>query len=215
MKKIAGWVLVCIFIVTSAWAQKTDTLQHIGKLEIAKKKTESFSGNRDSSLTLVIDTLIMNDRAQLQFFGLKKVTLRVGYAQIGDRAYISGTDGKNNGSNMQIDANFTTLGSLFVLVGGWDANNGTKTFPNGNGGNVSLTYAASGIKPQTTDKKAKGYLLIDTKAGGYRVNPQSDLRNIYSQIRMGSVGRPLGALPQGQVYSGSPGMDGKSSVEGR
>ncbi|SEM98531.1 hypothetical protein SAMN05216436_11027 [bacterium A37T11] len=205
-------MVVCLLVATSVMAQNADTLKHIEKLEIAKKKTKSFSGGRDSTLSLTIDTLIMNDRAQLQFFGLKKVTLSVGYAQIGDRVYISGTDGKNNGSHLKIDINFIKLGSLYVLVGGYDANNGTKTFPNGNGGNVQLIYAANGIKPQTVDKKAKNYLLIDTRAGGYRVNPQSDLRNIYSQMRMGSVGRPLGALPQGQIYSGSPGIDGKSSI---
>lgn len=205
-------ILACMALVFRAGAQEIDTVRHLTKLEVAGKKTRTFLGNRDSTLTLIVDTLVMHDRAQLQFYGLKNVTLRIGYAEIGDRAYISGTDGKNNGSNLNMDVNLVKLGSLYVLAGGYDANNGTRTFPNGNGGNVRITYAASGLKPQMENKKAKAYLLVDTRAGGYRVNPQSDLRNIYSQMRMGSIGRPLGALPQGQVYSGSPGKDGKSSI---
>ncbi len=209
MKTIVAFLLVICSHV--ALAQEDSTL-YISKLEIGSKKKEVFAG-RDSSVTLHIDTLIMKDRAQLIFFGKKNVKLTVNHSQIDKRAYIFGTDGKNNGSDFEIDMQFEKLGALYVLAGGHDAsNNGSRTHPNGNGGNVSFVYAADGITPQTKDKKSPHYLQIDTRAGGYRVNPQTDLNNIYSMINMGSIGRPLGNLAQGTVYSGSPGIDGKSTV---
>ncbi|PPL04683.1 hypothetical protein SAMN05444682_101473 [Parapedobacter indicus] len=206
-----------VFILTlcsiGAFAQETDTL-HIGKLAIGKKKKEVFSGGKDSSLVLRIDTLLMADRSQLVFYGKKDVKLDIGYAAIDKRAYIFGTDGKNNGTDFDIHARFEKLGALYVLTGGQDAsNNGSRTFPNGDGGDVNFTYDSDGIVPQTEDKKSDHYLQIDTRAGGYRVNPQNDLSRIYSLINMGAPGRPLGNLSQGQVYSGTPGRDGKSTVK--
>jgi hypothetical protein len=208
-------LIAVILLVASgaAFAQETNTIR-IPKLEINKKKKEVFTG-KDSSLTVYIDTLIMKDRSQLVFFGKKDVNLHIAHAEIDKRAYIFGSDGKNNGTDFQIDMRFAKLGMLYVLAGGQDANNnGSRTFPNGNGGNVTFTYDSGGIVPQTDDKKSPHYLQIDTRAGGYRVNPQNDLRNIYSLINMGS-GRPLGNLSQGTVYSGSPGKDGKSTVKAR
>lgn len=202
-------LLIGFFSVDIALAQ-SDSVQYISKLEIKRKKAVNFSRG-DSSITLVIDTLIMNDRSRLEFYGKKNVTLKVKHAIIPKRAYISGTDGRNNASNFDITVRFDELGSLFVLAGGRDANNGTRTFPNGNGGKVTFNYLADGISPQQDDKKLNHYLIIDTKAGGYSVNARSDLYNIYSRIGGGS--RPLGQLPQGQVYSGSPGIDGKSELK--
>jgi len=205
------------YIGSAVAMQQDDSVQHVHKLEIGKRKREVFSvHNRDSVLVLNIDTLIMKNKASLSFYGNKKVTLNVKHAEIPDIAYIMGTDSKNNGSDMQIDIRFEQLGALYVLAGGQDANNGTRTFPNGDGGNVVLRYNKSGITPQQEDKDKPNYLRIDTKAGGYRVNPQSDLYNVYSQIRMGirSGNGRLGGVPQGQIYSGSPGKDGKSEVIG-
>ncbi|MFC3196975.1 hypothetical protein ACFOET_05040 [Parapedobacter deserti] len=215
-------ILACILIGggVAAFAQQPDTTRksraiHISKLEIGKKKKEVLGG-KDSSLTVRIDTLIMKDRSQLVFFGKKDVKLEVGHAEIGKRAYIFGTDGKNNGTDFDIDMRFEQLGALYVLAGGHDANNnGSRTHPNGDGGDVTFVYHDEGIVPQTDDRKAPHYLHIDTRAGGYRVNPQNDLRNIYSLINIGSSGRPLGNLAQGTVYSGSPGRDGKSTVKAR
>ncbi|GAA4797433.1 hypothetical protein GCM10023231_27480 [Olivibacter ginsenosidimutans] len=212
-------ILLLLFFLgmNMALLKAQDSVQHIQKLELAKKKKKTFSVNRrDSTLVLTIDTLIMQDKSSLAFFGKKKVRLTVKYAEIPKQAYIIGTDSKNNGSDMQLDFRFGQLGALYVLAGGQDANNGTRTFPNGNGGNVVLRYDKSGIIPQQENKNKPNYVLIDTKAGGYRVNPQSDLRNIYSQIGMGirSGSGRMGGVPQGQIYSGSPGKDGKSEVEG-
>jgi len=201
--------VVSFFIAEVAFAQK-DSVQHIPRLEIKKKKNVSLNRG-DSSVTYLIDTLIMHDRAQLEFYGKKNITLKVKHAILSKRAYISGTDGKNNGSNMDITMRFDELGTLYVLAGGRDANNGSRTFPNGNGGKVVFNYLADGITPQQQDKNAAHYLKVDTKAGGYSVNSRSDLYNIYSRI--GGGGRPLGQLPQGQVYSGSPGIDGKSDIK--
>jgi len=197
-----------------AVAQEADTVR-IAKLEIDRKKKEVFAG-KDTTLVAYIDTLVMEDRSQLVFFGKTDVVLHVGHAEIGKRAYLFGTDGKNNGTNFDIDIRFGGLGALYVLAGGLDANNnGSRTHPNGNGGNVNLVYDSDGIKPQTDDKKAPHYVQLDTRAGGYRVNPQNDLNNIYSLINRGSPGRPLGNLAQGTVYSGSPGKDGKSTIKAR
>ena len=203
------FTILSIFFATAALAQ-VDSVTHISKLEIKKKKREHISG-ADSTQHVVIDTLIMHDRASLQFYGKKHVILEVKHAIIPKKAYISATDGKNNGSDMDITIRFDELGSLFVLAGGRDANNGSRTYPNGNGGEVLLSYLSDGVVPQTADEKAEGYLEVDTKAGGYSVNSRSDLYNIYSRIGRGS--RPLGQLPQGQIYSGSPGIDGTSEVK--
>jgi len=207
--------IVCILALCSigAFAQEAHTL-HIGTLSIGKKKKEVVSGGRDSSLVVRIDTLIMADRSQLVFYGKKDVKLDIGHAEIDKRAYIFGTDGKNNGTDFDIHTRFEKLGALYVLAGGQDArNNGSRTFPNGDGGDVNFTYDSKGIVPQTEDKKFDHYLQIDTRAGGYRVNPQSDISRIYSLIDMGAPGRPLSNLSQGQVYSGTPGRDGKSTVK--
>lgn len=203
------FTIMGIFFATATLAQ-ADAITHISKLEVKKKKREHITGS-DSTQHVVIDTLIMHDKASLQFFGKKHVTLEVKHAIIPKKAYISATDGKNNGSNMDIIIRFDELGSLFVLAGGRDANNGSRTFPNGNGGEVTLSYLSDGVEPQTADEKTEGYLEVDTKAGGYSVNSRSDLYNIYSRIGRGS--RPLGQLPQGQIYSGSPGIDGSSEIK--
>lgn len=195
---------------------QSDSVMHIAKLEIGKKKTEHIQvRNRDSSLVITIDTLIMKDRATLSFLAAKKVELKVNHAFIEGKAYITGTDSKNNGSNMDIYMGLDKLKALYVLTAGRDANNGFKTFPNGNGGNVNFHYLQSGIAPQTDNEEAANYLQIDNSAGGYRVVPQRDLAIVYSQIaagiRMGN-GR-LGSTPQGQIYSGSPGRDGKEEIK--
>src|SRR5690606_31450159 len=199
----------------SALGQQTDTL-HIEKLHLGKKKKEVYSGGRDSSMVIRIDTLVMEDRSQLVFYGKKDVTLDVGHAEIENRAYLFGTDGKNNGTDFDIQIRFEKLGALYVLAGGQDAkNNGSRTFPNGDGGDVTLTYDSGGIVPQTEDKKSPHYLRVDTQSGGYLVNPQSELSKIYRLINMCVLGRPLGNLSQGQVYSGTPGRDGKSVIKAK
>lgn len=215
--KIVITSLLIYFAISLTFAEERDSVQHIQKLEIEKKKKRTFAvKQRDSTIVLNIDTLIMKDRATLEFFGKKKVRLNVKYAVIPKEAYIVGTDSKNNGSDMDIDIRFESLGKLYILAGGRDANNGSRTHPNGNGGNVNVRYDQSGLTPQQENKNKTNYLRIDTRAGGYRVNPQTDLYNIYTQIGMGirtGAGR-LGGVPQGQIYSGSPGRDGKSEVVG-
>jgi len=204
------YIIALIASLSVAFAAQAQVqTEHISKLEIGKKAKKNFS-DRDSSVVLHIDTLIMGDRASLMFYGKKDVKLVIGYAEIGNQASISGTDGKNNGSNFDIDVNFQKLGSLYLIAKGDDAFNGTRTNPNGNGGKVKINLAPTSIKPQQTDKKAKQYLYADIKAGGRAVNATSDLRNIYDRIKVSPGG--LRGLPQGQIYSGSPGIDGTIEI---
>jgi len=128
--------------------------QHFDKLVLKKKEKKMFS-DRDSSSVVYIDTLIMKDKSSLQFFGKKDVKLVVKHAEIDNQAMIMGQGGQNNGSNFDIAVNFQKLGSLYIIARGQDAMNGTKTFPNGDAGNVTLTYDSAGIVPQSTDRKAK------------------------------------------------------------
>src|SRR5690606_390848 len=130
--------------------------------------------DRDSSSMIHIDTLIMNDKSSLQIFGKKNVKIIVDYAEIGKQAVIVGQGGQNNGSNFDIEANFQKLGSLYIIVRCRDAMNGTKTFPNGDAGNITLRYDPAGMTPQTSDKKAKNYLLADVTPGGLHVTPTAE-----------------------------------------
>ncbi|MCA5006552.1 hypothetical protein [Sphingobacterium bovistauri] len=184
----------------------------ISKLILNKKEKKVFS-SRDSSAHIYIDTLIMNDRSSLQFFGKKDVKISVGYAEIGHRVFISGIAGKNNASNFDLDFNFGKLGSLYIVARGQDANNGMKTDPNGDAGNINLVYNAQSVVPQTEDKKGKNYLHTDVNPGGLRVIPTSDLRNIYDQIKRSAPG--LRGVPQGQIYSGSIGKEGKVTISSK
>lgn len=178
---------------------------HLSKLTVEKKKKHNFQG-RDSILTVHIDTLIMKDKSSLQFYGKKDVKLVVKHAIIDDQVAFYGQGLKNNGTNFDIDINFDKLGSLYVFAKGQTANNGSKTYPNGDGGNVTFVYKSDNFKVQTTDKKAKHYIRIDNTEGGLNVTPTSDVANIYSRIATSSPG--LRGLPQGQIYSGSPGKKG-------
>lgn len=210
--KIKSIFLALSFGMSTASLTAQTTVQHIDKLVLKKKKKHIFA-KRDSSATIHIDTLIMADRSSLQFFGKNDVTLRVKYAEIGDKAFFMGQAGQNNASDFDIDINFGKLGSLYIVARGRDAVNGTKTFPNGNAGHVRLLYDPSGIVPQTTDKDAIHYIKADVSAGGQNNTPTSDLNNIYDMIARAPRG--LRGLPQGQIYSGSPGKDGTVTIESK
>lgn len=197
-------LLLCVL---TAYGQVEE--QHITKLIVGKKDKKTFN-SRDSSAVIYIDTLIMKDRSSLQFYAKKDVKLVVKHAEIGKRVFISGVGAKNNASNFNIAINLQKLGSLYIIASGLDAMNGTRTYDNGDGGNVDLRYSAQGITPQSTDKKAANYLHIDVSAGGRRLNPNTDLNQIYSQIALSAPG--LRGVPQGQIYSGSPGIEGKATV---
>ncbi len=201
LQKLLPFLLV--MLTCTAFGQVEE--QHIGKLVLKKKDKKTFN-SRDSSAVIYIDTLIMKDRSSLQFYGKKDVKLVVKYAEIGNRAFISGIGAQNNASNFDITINFQKLGSLYVIASGRDANNGTRTFDNGDGGKVDFRYSAKGLIPQSEDKKAANYLHIDVSAGGRRLNPNTDLNQIYSQISMSFAG--LRGVPQGQIYSGSSGVEG-------
>lgn len=181
----------------------------LGTLEIGRRDKEVFS-SRDSNLVLYIDTLIMKDRSSLHFYGKKKVTMHIGHAEIGDRAYFTGIADRNNASDFEIDIKFGKLGSLYVMANGLDAMNGTRTDPNGDGGNVKLRYHSGGIHPQLENRRDPHYLHVDVSPGGHHVNPTADIGRIYSQIINSRFG--LRGLPQGQIYSGSLGEEGSVEI---
>lgn len=198
-------VLSCINI---GYAQSIEKLS-FSKLELKKKQKKNFN-SRDSIIEIQIDTLIMGDNSSLQFYGKKDIKLTVNHAEISNKAFISGRGNENNASNFDIDLKFNKLGSLYILANGQDAMNGTKTYPNGDGGTVYLKYDPEGIIPQQENRKAKNYLHVDVSAGGRMTNPTSDVQQIYSRIAQSSPG--LRGLPQGQIYSGSPGKEGKVEI---
>jgi|SRR5690606_15901289 len=204
--------LISTILLLSSFLSFSQEIEHIQRLELSRKDKKVFNKG-DSSITLKIDTLIMKDKSKLEFFGKKDVKLEIGYAEIGKNVVFTGQDGKNNATNFNITASFQKLESLFILARGIDAFNGTKTFPNGNGGTVTLSYDSNYIKPQTENKKGKNYVFIDVQPGGLRVNPNSEITQIYSRISMSSPG--LRGMPQGQIYSGSPGKEGKAEIKAK
>lgn len=214
MKTKFLFFIAVLFISTSSLAQEQQKNEgeviHLDKLTLEKKKKHSFQG-RDSILTVYIDTLIMKDKSTLQFYGKKDVKLVIKHAYIDKEAVIYGQGLKNNGTNFDINVDFDKLESLYVIARGQNANNGSKTFPNGDGGNVTLNYETNGFIAQTTDKKGKHYIKIDNTEGGLNVIPTSDISNIYARIALSPRG--LRGLPQGQIYSGSPGVKGEIILE--
>ncbi|HEX8376547.1 MAG TPA: hypothetical protein VF602_01930 [Pedobacter sp.] len=197
-------VLFLLFLPFLSIGQPQSTPIRISKIEIDSKKSFYFKEG-DSIASIVIDSLIMKDKSQLHFFGKKKVNLIINYAEIGKNVFISGSDNKNNGTELNLSVNLKQLNSLFIDVSGKDARSANRRFDNGNGGMVAINYLAAGIKPQTTDKKRSGYLAINNRGGGATVNPQNDVSVLLGQIRNGS-GRPLGQLPNGRIYSGNVGI---------
>lgn len=210
VNKKTGLIAFMIALCSIAIGQTNEL--RFEKLVLNKKEKKIFN-DRDSSTVIYIDTLIMKDKSSLQFYGKKDVKLVVKHAEIGDRAFISGQGAQNNASDFDIDINFAKLGSLYVIARGQDANNGTRTYPNGDAGNVNLVYEPTGITPQTENKKQKNYLFVDVSPGGLHVTPSSEISNIYSRIATSSPG--LRGLPQGQIYSGSPGKEGKVTISSR
>lgn len=209
MKSTFILIFLCIGSILTA-QERPPREQHISKLVVEKKKREVFR-QRDSSMVVHIDTLVMRDNATLEFFGVKDAKLVIKHAEIGKRGVITGIGARNNATNFDIEINIQKLGSLYVMANGRDANNGFTTHPNGDGGNVTFKYDPRGIKPQTENRKQKNYLAIDVSAGGYHVNPVSDMRIIMDRIAMAQPG--LRGMPGGQVYSGSPGREGKKVIE--
>lgn len=202
---------LAFFLPLLSAAQNTTQAIAVNKLVIDSKKTFNFIQG-DSTTSVVIDTLVMNDKSKLFFTNKKNVNLVIKHALIGKNCVIAGNDSKNNGTNLKLVVNFERLGSLFILVQGEDAKLSNRNFDNGNGGNVELSYLRTGKMPQTANKNKSGYVAIENRAGGYSVNAQTDIATIMDQVRRGSPGRPLSQLPNGRVYSGSIGRDGTVTI---
>lgn len=212
MKRIIFCATVLLTAAGASLARVKDEPLKIGKLVLEKRQSYFFQG-RDSTATIVIDTLIMNDKSSIRFFNKKDVNLVIKYAAIGKDCVIGGDDGKNNGTNITLSANFVQLKKLSIDASGLDAKMSNRKFDNGDGGKVVLNYLAGGIKPQSSDSRSEGYVEISNRAGGYRTNAQADLYTVYSRLQSGVPGRPLSQLPNGRVYSGGIGKDGKADVK--
>ncbi|EOR92705.1 hypothetical protein ADIARSV_4217 [Arcticibacter svalbardensis MN12-7] len=202
-------MLIPLFAISQT-EQKVKYIE-IKKLVIDKRKSYDFS-SRDSSVSIKIDTLIMHANARINFLNKKEASMVVGYAQIDNGAQLNGNDGKNNGTNLNLSINFADLKSLSINVPGLDAKTANRKFDNGNGGKIVVKYLSSGIKPQTENSKQPAFLDIRNSAGGYTTNAQTDLVVVFSQIRSGNPGRPLSQLPNGRVYSGNTGGEGKFTM---
>lgn len=203
-------IIIGVLLGSSVLAVHAQTEEiRMERLQLDRKDKKVFS-SRDSILTIYIDTLIMGNRSSLQFYGKKQVNLIVKHAELGNRVYFSGIAQKNNASDFDITIKFNQLGSLYIMANGQDATNTTKTHPNGDGGRVTLAYDPSGIVPQEQNRKAKNYLHVDVSPGGRRITPNSDIRVIRSMIASSQNG--LRGMPQGQIYSGSPGKEGSAQI---
>lgn len=198
---------------TQSQAQKTkENTLYLSNLQIKKGKKQVFDEPfKDSILYVEIDTLQMADKSSLQFYGFKEVHLQVNHAVLGKNTYISGIFKENHASDFNLKFHLHKLGSLYVIAQGKDANNGFRTFANGDGGDVVFLYSQSGIIPQTQKRKDRNFLGIQNEGGGKAINPNAEVGRILSQI--GTSGARMGGLPQGQVYSGSAGLDGKTRIE--
>jgi len=212
MKRLVLFLGLCAPLMASSQTKPKPKVIEISKLVIDKRDSYEFS-SKDSSVSIFIDTLVMRPNAKIQFLNKKDVSMIVRHAIIDKGAWIGGNDGKNNGTNVKLDIHFASLKDLQINVSGQDAKSANRKFDNGNGGNVTLNYLASGVKPQIQTSKQSAYIEINNRGGGYHTNPQSDLAVIFGQIRSGSPGRPLGQLANGRVYSGGLGIDGKTSIQ--
>jgi len=187
--------------------------EYIPRLELDKREKKMFS-SRDSVIHLKIDTLILKDRSSLQFLHKKKVILEVGYAEIGDKVKIFGSDGQNNGSDFDINIHLASLGDLYLDAGGLRATKGRQALPHGNGGTVNFVYNTKGMIPQTKEAKESNYLRVNVSGGDNLSDSRSEISIIQSQIGQ-NTGRPLGGLPQGKVYQGVAGENGKVTITGK
>lgn len=209
MKTLSLYLILFLPLVSICQTTSPDTIR-ISKLVIDSKKTHYFKQG-DSTVFVIIDTLIMKDKASLYFTAKKNISLTAHEATIGKNCILTANDTKNNGTNLNLNVNFEQLGSLYVDVSGFEARSGNRKFDNGNGGKVNLSFLSGGKNPQSADKNRPNYLSINNKAGGYTVNPQTDIAVLFQQMRNGAPGR-FGGLPNGRVFSGNLGKDGTTSI---
>lgn len=184
--------------------------EHIPRLELSAKEKLVFSG-KDSIIHLKIDTLIMKDRSVLNFFNKKQVILEIGYAEIGEKVKWIGQDGKNNGSNFDVTIHLAKMGNLYVDAGGLKATRGRNALPHGNGGHIQVSYSKTGIAPQISDRKAPHYFRANVIGGDNVADSRSEIQMLQSQIGTGQMA--LAGLPQGRIYSGTPGNNGTVSLK--
>lgn len=117
-----------VFMAGSVMAQA----QHIRKLEVPKKQVYIVAASH-----LQIDTLILHDKATLQFAPEQQHTLKVKYSYIGDKCTITATgengkhgrlgvsgEGGSSGGSIALDMHFMKLGSLTIDTRGGNGGDG-------------------------------------------------------------------------------------------
>ncbi len=195
--------------VRTSFAQKME----MSRLELTKKHVFYIRGG-DSSVTLKIDTLIMHAGARIVAMGKKNVIIISGYVETDKKCSISGDDGRNNGTNFDLRMNFVSLNMLIINAVGKNTVGGNRSYPMGHGGNVTIHYLATGLKPQISQRTAENYVIVNTDGGKGSISPNTDLAIIQSQINSGSTpGRPLSGLRNGTIFQGSDGNNGKIKLQ--
>jgi hypothetical protein len=207
MKNKILFLLSLILLTLPVMAQ-----EYIPRLELDKREKKSFA-SRDSVIHLKIDTLILKDRSSLRFYNKKQVILEVGYAEIGKKVSLLGQDGENNGSQIDLQIHVASLGDLYIDAGGLKATRGRNALPHGNGGAVTIIYDKEGIQPQMEERKSPHYIRVNVDGGANLSDSHSEIAILQSQMRSGQMA--LGGLPQGRIYSGTPGTNGSVILKGK
>jgi len=191
------------------WMQGVQA-QEISYTKLVIQKGKSFTlHTSDTSGSLLIDTLIMEDRSQIQLWGKTEFTILAKNAYIGHNCLISGQDGQNNGTNFQIQMRLVSLDKLYIVACGRNRQYGNPDYPNGDGGDVHFFYTEDGLIPQTDRPRQNRYLSVNVQGAEGSLNPASDISILKSQINQGGrVGNALPGLRQGIVYEASPGENG-------
>jgi hypothetical protein len=184
------------------------------KLELRKNQVYTIH-NQDTSGTLAVDTLIMNDHSKIFLFGKTEFNIIARYAIIGNNCIIIGHDAKNNGTDLNIQMGLVSLGKLKILVEGVNRMEGFRDFPNGDGGDVHFYYSDHGQTPQTDRPRQNRYLFISNSGAQGSNQPEVDLDIIKSEIQMGqsNPARPLTALRQGTVFDVRSGKNGITEIK--
>lgn len=200
--------IVSFFILVPFMEIRAQILEY-SKLELRKNQVYSIQ-NEDTSGTLAVDTLIMNDHAKIILYGKTEFNILARNAFIGHNCMIIGHDAENNGTDLNIQMCFKSLERLEIRVSGQNRFDSRSEFPNGDGGDVHFFYDSTGEIPQTKFPRRYGYVYVDNLGAQGTDHPETDLEIIHQEIRSGSsiASRPLTGLKSGLIFDVKPGKDG-------
>lgn len=168
---------------------------------------------KDTAKVLILDSLVLNKKSSLIIPNQKDFTIQAKYIILEDKTSISAHDGENNGTNLKISGKFLEIGRSVIDVSGHTFLIGKDKFPNGNGGDLLITYHEGGLKPQVDEHKSKNYIEVLTRGASTSISPWNEINNIWYRINLGSgIGRSPAGLPNGKVYDATTGEDGKVDI---